>query len=88
MRFADHPPLLQPQEGLEICHLDPREGFEKFTVAVHEIIARAGREAFYVFDSLSELQVVWSADLMMGNFFVVTCPYLFELDTVAYFRCV
>ena len=85
MRFADHPPLLQPQEGLEICHLDPREGFEKFTVAVHEIIARAGREAFYVFDSLSELQVVWSADLMMGNFFVVTCPYLFELDTVAYF---
>lgn len=22
---------------------------------------------------------------MMGNFFRVTCPYLFELDTVAYF---
>jgi hypothetical protein len=22
---------------------------------------------------------------MIGNFFAVTCPYLFELDTVAYF---
>ena len=22
---------------------------------------------------------------MMGNFFRVTCPYLFQLDTVAYF---
>jgi len=38
-----------------------------------------------VFDSLSDLQVAWSTDLMMGNFFCVTCPYLFELDTVALF---
>ena len=28
---------------------------------------------------------MWYTDLMMGNFFRVTCPYLFELDTVAYF---
>lgn len=27
---------------------------------------------------------MWYTDLMMGNFFRVTCPYLFELDTVAY----
>jgi hypothetical protein len=24
-------------------------------------------------------------DLMTGNFFMVTCPYLFELDTITYF---
>ena len=22
---------------------------------------------------------------MIGNFFMITCPYLFELDTIAYF---
>ena len=27
----------------------------------------------------------WATDAMIGNFFLVTCPYLFELDTVAYF---
>ena len=27
----------------------------------------------------------WATDLMIGNFFVITCPYLFELNTVAYF---
>ena len=61
------------------------EGFEAFTIAIHEEITRQGRDAFYVFDCLSELQSVWYTDLMMGNFFRVTCPYLFELDTVAYF---
>src|SRR5450830_1878684 len=85
IRFAQHKPLLKPQEGLKIIKLDTNAGFESFTVAVHEIIEHQGQEAFYVFDSISELQVAWSADLMMGNFFVVTCPFLFELNTIAYF---
>ena len=38
-----------------------------------------------MFDCLSELQTAWATDLMMGNFFQVTCPYLFVLDTVAFF---
>ncbi len=85
IRFAQHKPLLKPQKGLKIIELDADAGFESFTVAVHDVIENEGPETFYVFDSISELQVAWSADLMMGNFFVVTCPYLFELDTVAYF---
>jgi len=85
MRFAHHKQLLEPQEGLKIIQLDASAGFESFTIAVHEIIEQEGEEAFYVFDSISELQVAWSADLMMGNFFVVTCPFLFELNTIAYF---
>ena len=85
IRFASHPPLLEPQQGLKIYEFDPSEGFETFTVAVRRVITEEGRDAFYVFDCLSELQVAWSSDLMMGNFFRVTCPYLFELDTVAYF---
>ncbi|MBO5999757.1 MAG: phosphoenolpyruvate synthase, partial [Lachnospiraceae bacterium] len=85
IRFAQHPPLLTDTEGIHVANFDPDEGFEAFTVAIHEEITRRGKDAFYVFDCLSELQSVWYTDLMMGNFFRVTCPYLFELDTVAYF---
>lgn len=85
MRFADHEPLLTPRPGLKICEFDPDKGFEAFTVEIYDRITKEGKDAFYVFDSLSSLQSVWYTDLMMGNFFRVTCPYLFRLDTVAYF---
>ena len=85
IRFAQHPPILEDLDGVDRVEFDPDDGFEAFTVAIHEEITRKGRDAFYVFDCLSELQSVWYTDLMMGNFFRVTCPYLFELDTVAYF---
>ena len=88
IRFAQHAPILtEPDilEHVEVVRFDPDAGFESFTVAIHDEITRHGRDAFYVFDCLSELQSVWYTDLMMGNFFRVTCPYLFILDTVAYF---
>ena len=85
IRFAQHEPLIKDLTGVDVCHFDPDEGFEAFTVAIHQEIERRGYDAFYVFDCLSELQSVWYTDLMMGNFFCVTCPYLFILDTVAYF---
>ena len=86
IRFATHPEILPEQPGVKRFTLNPHKDFEAFTVAVRDIITRQGRGAFYVFDCLSELQAAWSADLMMGNFFRLTCPYLFQLDTVAYFR--
>ena len=85
IRFASHDELVPEQEGVTRYTLDPSEGFEPFTVAVHNIVEQEGFDAFYVFDCLSDLQVVWAADLMMGNFFRVTCPFLFQLDTVAFF---
>ena len=85
IRFAQHEPVLRDLSGIQVRRFDPDEGFEAFTVAIHEEITQQGKDAFYVFDCLSELQSVWYTDLMMGNFFRVTCPYLFELDTVAYF---
>lgn len=84
-RFAQHDPVLKDLTGIKVYEFNPDEGFEAFTVAIYEQITQEGRDAFYVFDCLSELQSVWYTDLMMGNFFQVTCPYLFELDTVAYF---
>ncbi|MCR4746082.1 MAG: PEP/pyruvate-binding domain-containing protein [Lachnospiraceae bacterium] len=84
-RFATHAPLLEEQEGLKIIEVELNHRFENFTVNIREHITREGRDAFYVFDCLSELQTAWATDLMMGNFFQVTCPYLFSLDTVAFF---
>ena len=85
IRFASHEPLFEETEGLKIVPVELSHRFETFTVAIHEIIRREGYDAFYVFDCLSELQTAWATDLMMGNFFQVTCPYLFSLDTVAFF---
>ncbi|MGL6197999.1 MAG: PEP/pyruvate-binding domain-containing protein [Lachnospiraceae bacterium] len=85
IRFAKHEPVLQNLRGVKVYEFDPDQGFEAFTVAIYNKITEEGREACYVFDCLSELQSAWYTDLMMGNFFRVTCPYLFEMDTVAYF---
>ena len=85
VRFSDHEPILEPMEGLRIIPVELSHRFETFTINVHNLIEKEGREAFYVFDCLSELEEAWATDLMMGNFFHLTCPYLFSLDTVAYF---
>ncbi len=85
IRFAEHDPIITPREGLKIENVELSHRFEDFTVNIHNIIEREGFDAFYVFDCLSELEAAWATDLMMGNFFHLTCPYLFILDTVAYF---
>ncbi|HET57716.1 MAG TPA: phosphoenolpyruvate synthase [Deltaproteobacteria bacterium] len=89
IRFADHAPLVEEgTQGVRICYLDPRGGFEPFSSEVFRIIEEEGRGAFYIFDCLSNLLSEWATDLMVGNFFVITCPYLFELDTIAYFALI
>jgi pyruvate, water dikinase len=83
--FERHEELLPPHFGAETHRLDPAMGFETLTAEIHRVIARAGRGAFYLFDCLSDLAADWYSDLMLGNFFMVTCPYLRELETIAYF---
>ncbi|MFA6149276.1 MAG: PEP/pyruvate-binding domain-containing protein [bacterium] len=84
-RFARHPELVPRGIGAEIHTLHPEVGFETFTSRIHKVIEEAGRGTFYVFDCLSDLAADWYSDLMLGNFFMVTCPYLYDLDTVTYF---
>ena len=85
IRFANHKPLLEGGNGVTVYQLDAKEGFEKFSKDIHEIIAREGIGTYYVFDCLSDLISAWATDLMIGNFFLVTCPFLFKLDTITYF---
>lgn len=86
LRFARHLPLVEGRsDRITIHKLDVEQGFESFSSQVHTIITDEGRDAFYVFDSLSDLLHVWATDLMIGDFFSITCPYLYELNTIAYF---
>ena len=84
-RFASHEALMPECREIKTVKIPLSHRFETFTVEIHNIIEREGRDAFYVFDCLSDLQTAWATDLMMGNFFRVTCPFLFILDTVAFF---
>ncbi|MBQ1285380.1 MAG: phosphoenolpyruvate synthase, partial [Lachnospiraceae bacterium] len=84
-RFASHEPLVEDCPEVKTYVIPLSHQFETFTVEIHNIIEKEGKDAFYVFDCLSELQTAWATDLMMGNFFRVTCPFLFILDTVAFF---
>jgi len=85
VRFASHKELLKPSGAIKRYELNADAGFESFTTRVNNIITQEGEGAYYVFDCLSELLLAWATDLMIGNFFMVTCPYLYELKTITYF---
>ena len=85
MRFARHRPLIENQPGVITHVLDAYSGFETFSTQAYNLITSEGENVFYVFDSLSDLLSAWATDLMIGNFFRIACPYLYQLNTVAYF---
>jgi hypothetical protein len=84
-RFAAHQFLIPEGVEAEVHELNPEEGFESFISDIFRVIEKEGLGAFYVFDSLSELTVDWYSDMMLANFFMLTCPYLYDYDTVTYF---
>lgn len=85
IRFAQHAPLLENPDHIEVFPVNAENGFEEFCSQIHDKITQEGRDVFYIFDCLSELLDRWATDSMIGNFFKVTCPYLYELNTIAYF---
>jgi pyruvate, water dikinase len=84
-RFADHEPIVPADAGAEVHTLQVGDGFERFITEIHRVIGQAGRGAYLVFDCLSTLAVDWCSDRMLGNFFMLTCPYIFDLESIALF---
>ncbi|MFP4382316.1 MAG: PEP/pyruvate-binding domain-containing protein [Candidatus Sumerlaeia bacterium] len=85
-RFGKYFPLVEEgTEGVTIIDLDLSGGFETFLFKVHSVIGDTGRGAYYLFDNLTELVDHWFSDQMLANFFMLTCPYLYDLETVTYF---
>lgn len=85
LRFGQHPALLTAKPGIRVIEVDAGDGFESFTARIWELVDTWGRGAFYVCDCLSDLLNAWATDTMVGYFFQVICPRLYELDTVAWF---
>ena len=83
-RFASHQPLLPEDCGAQVVSPNPADGFEGFVTQVHTAIEATGRHGAYVFDCLSDMASLWSADQMLGNFFLLTCPRLHELGSISY----
>jgi pyruvate,water dikinase len=84
-RFAYQRPLLVDLPNVERVELKPEKGFESFITQIHQKIKDEGKGRNYVFDSMSDLVFGWFSDRMVGNFFKLTCPFLYEMETVAYF---
>ncbi len=85
IRFGSHEQLLDESQEVKVYHIDAGKGFESFATEIYNLIKEEGKRVLYVFDCLTDLLEYWHSDLMIGNFFKATCPYLYELDTVAYF---
>ncbi|MBN1643323.1 MAG: hypothetical protein JW856_00665, partial [Dehalococcoidales bacterium] len=85
LSFAPQTAILEPRPGLTIIRIDPGPGFDYFASEVHRIIEERGKRACYVFDNLSDLVEEWATDESLANFFQVTCPFLFQIEAVAYF---
>ena len=84
-RFAEHEPLVPEGLGATVYHLRTTEGFERFITQIHRVIQEAGQGACFVFDCLSTLAEAWCSDRMLGNFFMLTCPYVYDRQSLAYF---
>lgn len=84
-RFADHPPLVTDADGARIAPLETGAGFEHFITEVRSLIRAAGRGAFFLFDSLSAVADIWASDRMLGNFFMLSCPFVYDMESIAYF---
>lgn len=88
VRFGIHEPLFGESVPIKTCQVRPEEGFENFVAEVHNLVRREGRMAFYVFDCLTDLLEYWYSDVMVKNFFQIMCPYLYKLETIAYFALI
>ncbi len=74
----------RPRPGGTIYKLNADMGFESFSTQVHNIICRNGPDVFYV-STVSRIFCTPGPGPDDRQLFVITCPYLFELNTVAYF---
>lgn len=88
VRFGNEPPLVEDYDEIKVYHLTAQDGFESFAMALNQLVEQEDRGTFYVFDCLSDLLEYWHSDLMIGNFFKVICPLLYEQECIAYFAII
>lgn len=84
-RFGGRSLLPPDASGVQTHELDPGASFEGFIESIHAVVEESGDQSYHVFDCLSGLAADWYSDTMLGNFFRLTCPLVYDVGSVAYF---
>lgn len=84
-RYAETESLDLSDHQVDVIDLNPNQGFEEFMSQMLTTIESNGPNVRYAFDCISELATAWYSDRMLGNFFMLVCPYILEKRCVAYF---
>ncbi len=84
-KFSQGASLLPGLAGLATLEINPAEGFDYFSRKINEVIEANGSKAYYIFDNLSALVDTWSTDELLADFYQITCPLIYEKESIAYF---
>ncbi len=84
-RYAQHERIVPSHAEVQQVDIDPAFGFEQFITQVHRVIADSEEDCHYVFDMFTDLVRDWFSERMVGNFFLLTCPYIRAIGAVGYF---
>ena len=86
LRFGTHPPLVEDGPNTVTYQVDPTHGLRELRRRGARSCGQGGLAGLLRLRLPDRpARPYWHSDLMIGNFFKVTCPFLYELDTVAYF---
>ena len=72
------------QTGLKAIRVSEAGEPDKVREALEELESQVGRDALYVFDSITGMLELWNEERKVLNFFTYMCPRLYDLNTVAY----
>ncbi len=80
--FYEEAKLGQP--ALKAMHIAEAGEPDKVKKAIEELESEVGRNAVYVFDSITGMLELWSEERKALGFFAYMCPRLYDLNTIAY----
>lgn len=84
-RYGTHEQLVSEGDSVEIHHLNLDKGFEHFVTSLHRAIDTAEPNTYFLFDLLSDLTDEFISERMLGNFFTLICPYIWDKQHFGYF---
>ncbi len=70
--------------GMTAVHVHEVREPEKVKQAIEDVESQFGRNALYVFDSVTGMLELWNDERKVLNFFTFMCPRLYDLNTIAY----
>ncbi len=71
-------------DGIEAVLVDNPRDPESFMAVLNGIESKNRDGSFYIFDSLTGMNELWKDERAVLDFFIFTCPKLYDLNTLAY----